>query len=146
MRDFLARSIPKDRGFIIEDKGIAVTVNYRNARPEDAHEGLAAFDAFVNQQPTLQLLHGKMVHEAIPRGIGGKGEAIDFFIRDTGASGSDTIYFGDDVTDEDAFRALVRHQAVGVLVGAERPSFAQYRVDGPEQVANVLEELVTGIA
>ncbi len=146
VRDFLARSIPKDRGFIIEDKRIAVTINYRNALPEDAREALAAFDAFVNQQPTLQLLHGKMVHEAVPRGIGGKGEAIEFFIRDTGASGPDTIYFGDDVTDEDAFRALVRHQGFGVLVGAERPSFAQCRVDGPEQVAGVLEELVSGIA
>jgi hypothetical protein len=32
-----------------------------------------------------------------------------------------------------------------VLVGAERRSFAQYRVDGPEQVADILEEIVSKI-
>jgi len=143
VREFLARSIPKDRGFIIEDKGVALTINYRNAQPDEAGQALAAFDAFVNQRPTLQLLHGKMIHEAIPRGIGGKGEAIEFFIRETGAAGQHTTYFGDDVTDEDAFRALMRHRGIGVLVGSERRSFAQYRVDGTEQVADVLEEIVS---
>jgi trehalose-phosphatase len=143
VRKFLARAIPKDRGFIIEDKRVALTINYRNAKPEDAREAVAGFDDFVNQHPTLQVLQGKMVHEAIPRGIGGKGEAIEFFIRDTGAAGNNTTYFGDDVTDEDAFRVLLKLQGIGVLVGAERPSFARYRVDGPEQVADVLEEIVS---
>jgi trehalose-phosphatase len=145
VREFLARKIPKDRGFIIEDKRVALTINYRNATPDDAREALAAFDAFVNARPTLQLLHGKMIHEAIPRGIGGKGEALEFFIGETGAAGQRTTYFGDDVTDEDAFRALIRHQGIGVLVGPERRSFAQYRVDGPEQAADVLEEIVSKV-
>jgi trehalose 6-phosphate phosphatase len=146
VREFLAHSVPKDRGFIIEDKHVALTINYRNAQADDAREAVAAFDHFVNQRPTLQLLHGKMVHEAIPRGIGGKGAAIEFFLRDTGAPGSRTIYFGDDLTDEDAFRALLSHGGIGVLVGAERQSFAQYRVDGPTEVADVLEDLVAALA
>jgi len=37
----------------------------------------------------------------------------------------------------------MRHRGIGVLVGSERRSFAQYRVDGPEQVADVLEEIVS---
>ena len=97
------------------------------------------------QRPTLQLLHGKMIHEAIPRGIGGKGEALEFFMRDASVAGPHTIYFGDDLTDEDAFRALVPHRGIGVLVGAERQSFAQYRVDSPADVADVLEELISRI-
>ena len=145
VREFLARSIPKDRGFIVEDKGIALTINYRNAQPDDARDTLAAFDDFVSRRQTLQLLHGKMIHEAIPRGIGGKGAAVEFFIRDTGAAGPNTIYFGDDLTDEDAFRALLPHDGIGVLVGAERPTFAQYRVEGPAAVADVLEDLVLKI-
>jgi trehalose-phosphatase len=145
VRDFIARSIPKDRGFIVEDKRVALTVNYRNATPDDAREALAAFDDFVNQRPTLQLLHGKMIHEAIPRGIGGKGYALEFFMRESGASGPGTSYFGDDTTDEDAFRALVPRGGIGVLVGAERQSFAQYRVDGPTDVADLLEDLVARI-
>lgn len=145
LREFVRQNVSGDRGFIVEDKGVALTLNYRNARPEDAREALAAFDDFVAQRPTLQLLYGKMIHEAIPRGIGGKGEAIEFFMRDAGVPGPQTIYFGDDLTDEDAFRALIPHSGIGVLVGAQRPSFAQYRIDSPTDVADILEELVPRI-
>ncbi len=116
LREFLARTIPRDRGFIIEDKRIALTINYRNATLDDAREALAAFDGFVAQLPTLQLLQGKMVHEAMPRGIGGKGDAIGTFMRDAGVAAAQAVYFGDDATDENAFRALVparRHRRAG---------------------------------
>ncbi len=145
VRDFVARSIPKDRGFIVEDKQVALTLNYRSAEPDDARAALAAFDDFVNERPTLQVLHGKMIHEAIPRGIGGKGAALEFFMRDACVSGPSTTYFGDDITDEDAFRALDSHRGIGVLVGPQRPSFAQYRVESPSDVATVLEDLVSQV-
>jgi trehalose-phosphatase len=145
VREFLARSIPKDHGFIIEDKRVALTLNYRNASPEDAREALAAFDDLVNRCPTLQILHGKMIHEAIPRGIGSKGDAIECLLRDAGVPGSNATYFGDDITDEDAFRTVRSHGGIGILVGPPRPSFAQYRVDGPIDVASVLEDLITQV-
>ena len=145
VREFLAQSIPKARGFIVEDKRVALTLNYRNARPEDAREALAAFDDFVNRRPTLQVLHGKMIHEAIPHGIGGKGAAFEFFMQDAGVTGPNTTYFGDDITDEDAFRALSSHRGIGVLVGPQRPSFAQYCLDGPADVAELLEDLMTQV-
>jgi hypothetical protein len=72
-----------------------------------------------------------MVHEAMPRGIGGKGDAIGTFMRDAGVAAAQAVYFGDDATDENAFRALVPQGGIGVLVGTERESFAQYRVEGP---------------
>ncbi len=142
LRKFLSRTIPSGRGLIVEDKRVAITLNYRNALPDDAREALAAFDDFVAQLPTLQLLHGKMVHEAIPRGTSGKGDALNFLLREVGVAGPQAVYFGDDSTDENAFQALVPQGGIGVLVGAERPSFAQYRVDAPSNVADVLEDLV----
>ena len=141
VRDFLAKSIPKDRGFIVEDKRITMTINYRNAKPDDARPVLEAFDNFVSNRPTLQVLHGKMVHEAIPRGIGGKDAAIEFFMRDTGIAAPSVIYIGDDTTDEDAFRMLAPKGGITVMVGAARPSFAQYRVDTPSVVADLLVDL-----
>ncbi len=142
VREFVAREIPSDRGFIIEDKGFALTVNYRNVHPQDAAAALAGFDDFVNQRPMLRLLHGKMIHEAIPRGLGGKDAALEFLMREAGVAGPLTTYFGDDITDEDAFRALSPQGGIGVLVGAERPSFARYRVEEPAEVAGLLEQLV----
>jgi trehalose-phosphatase len=141
LREFVAHTIPRNRGFIIEDKRIALTVNYRNAQPDDARDALAAFDGFVAQLPTLQLLQGKMVHEAIPRGIGGKGDALEVLMQSAGVPASQTIYFGDDITDEDGFRAVVPQGGIGVLVGAERKSFAEYRVASPSDVAHLLEDL-----
>jgi trehalose 6-phosphate phosphatase len=146
VRDFLADEIPRDRGFIIEDKRVALTLNYRNAQPEDARAALALFDDFVQVLPTLQLLQGKMVHEAVPRGIGGKGEAIEALMRDAGVAAAQAAYFGDDTTDEDAFHALVPQGGIGVLVGVERASFAQYRLDSPSQVADVLVDLAAAVA
>ena len=141
VREFLAENIRRP-GFIIEDKGFTLALNYRNAHSDDAREALAAFDEFVNRRPTLQVLHGKMVHEAIPRDIGGKGAAVEFFMREAGIDGVATTYLGDDLTDEDAFRALAQHRGVGVLVGEARHSFAPYRIEGPSEVAALLEELV----
>jgi trehalose 6-phosphate phosphatase len=143
LRDFLARTIPANRGFIVEDKRVALTLNYRNAEPDDAREALAAFDDFVAQRPTLQLLRGKMIHEAIPSGVGGKGDALEVLIRTARTEASRAVYFGDDTTDENAFRVLVPQGGIGVLVGAPRKSFAQYRVDHPTDVADILEELVS---
>jgi trehalose-phosphatase len=145
LREFVARNIPRDRGFIIEDKHVSLTLNYSNARPDDACAALAAFDHFVEALPTLQLLQGKMVHEAIPAGIGGKGDALEALMQIAKVSASQTAYFGDDSTDENAFRTLVPRGGIGVLVGAERASFAQYRVESPSQVADVLADLATAV-
>lgn len=145
VREFIARSIPKDQGFIVEDKGVAMTINYRNAKPDDARPVLQAFDNFVSERPTLQVLRGKMIHEAIPRGIGGKGAAIEFFMRDTGIDPPNTIYIGDDTTDEDAFRTLAPKGGITVMVGAARPSFAEYRIDTPSNVADLLATLASAI-
>ena len=144
VREFLAQHIRRP-GFIIEDKGFALTLNYRNASLDDAREALLAFDQFVAGRPTLEVLHGKMIHEAIPRGIGGKGAAVEFFMREAGVNGPAIAYLGDDLTDEDAFHTLARHQGVPVLVGAARQSFAQYHVDGPADVVDILEQLVAVI-
>ena len=145
VREFLAKSIPKDRGFFVEDKVLTMTINYRNANPDDARPVLEAFDNFVRKRPTLQVLHGKMVHEALPRGIGGKGAAIEFFMHDTGIDAPSTIYIGDDTTDEDAFRMLAPKGGITVMVGAARASHAEYRVDTPSVVADLLVDLAAAI-
>ena len=51
------------------------------------------------------------------------------------------IYVGDDVTDEDAFRAL-EGEGFGILVAqAERPTGATYRLDDPEAVERFLNRV-----
>jgi trehalose 6-phosphate phosphatase len=55
------------------------------------------------------------------------------------------VFLGDDVTDEDGFRAVTALKGAGVLIGAERPTAATWRLDGVAQVrawlTNALKEL-----
>ncbi|MDT5387823.1 MAG: trehalose 6-phosphate phosphatase, partial [Mycobacterium sp.] len=54
--------------------------------------------------------------------------------------GTAVVFFGDDVTDEKAFRRM-RDSDVGVKVG-HGDTLAAYRVDAPEDVAAALAYLL----
>ncbi len=143
LRDFLAREVPGGRGFVVEDKRLALALHYRCAAPAEARPMLTRIEEFVAREtPRLKLLKGKMVYEMLPRAAAGKGGAVKWFIEQMGEPRPQVAYFGDDTTDEDAFFALrCNKTAATVLVGPERPSFARYRVDAPSAVADILAEL-----
>jgi trehalose-phosphatase len=146
LRDYIARSIAQRRGFIVEDKGLSLTLNYRNADPDEARAVIAGFERFVAERvPSFRVMEGKMIREALPRCADGKGAAIKFFMEDTGVPASRAVYIGDDVTDEDAFAALRKSGGITVRVGPERPTLAQYRLETPAEVAGLLEEIAAGI-
>ncbi len=63
-----------------------------------------------------------------------KGTALDTIRHQVGASA--VVFFGDDLTDEDAFRSLSGPD-VGVKVG-DGSTLAEFRVPGPETVSQVL--------
>ena len=67
-----------------------------------------------------------------------KGEAIDILRDQHGAS--TVVFFGDDVTDEKAFRRLTDGD-IGVKVGPGDTG-AAYRVDSPDDVAAALQYLL----
>jgi trehalose 6-phosphate phosphatase len=86
----------------------------------------------------LTVREGKNVLEFSVRSTT-KGEAVEHLRRYTGANA--VFYAGDDVTDEDAFAALMPHD-VGVKSGSG-PTEAAFRVSGPEEIAAVLSTLAT---
>ncbi len=55
-----------------------------------------------------------------------KGEAVKAFMREAPFAGSRPIFLGDDLTDEDGFRAARDLDGFGVIVGARRPTSAAY--------------------
>ena len=67
-----------------------------------------------------------------------KGEAIDI-LRDQ-HDATAVVFFGDDVTDEKAFRRL-RDADIGVKVGSGE-TLARYRIGSPEDVATALRQLL----
>ncbi|WP_425562225.1 bifunctional alpha,alpha-trehalose-phosphate synthase (UDP-forming)/trehalose-phosphatase [Leifsonia kafniensis] len=83
--------------------------------------------------PTLTVREGKNVLEFSVRSRT-KGDALEQLRAHTGADR--VMYAGDDVTDEDAF-AVLRSDDLGLKIGPGA-SLAGYRVQGPDEVAQVL--------
>jgi trehalose-phosphatase len=140
IRAWLGSNVSKNAGFVIEDKVLSIALHYRKADAAVARKVDRAFEKFIRlETPALKAGHGKMVIEAMPR-IAGKGDAV---LRLVGRTGERflPVYFGDDLSDEDAFAAL-RERGITVLVGEAHPSAARYRVDNPADVAAVLDSIV----
>jgi alpha,alpha-trehalase len=139
VRAWLGRNVPKDAGFLVEDKTVSIALHFRKADPQHAAPLCAGLQEFVaHEAPRLEVMTGKMVVEAVPRGAG-KGKAVEFVRREIGSRFT-PVYFGDDVTDEDAF-AVVNRDGVTILVGDRCRTLAQYRVDGPGDVVTALSKL-----
>jgi trehalose 6-phosphate phosphatase len=123
-------------GVAVETKPASVALHVRNADPADADAALDEARAAA-QSWDAQLTEGKAVIEFAVISTD-KGEAVDILRGEYSASA--VVFFGDDVTDEKAFRRL-RKGDVGVKVGPGE-TLAEYRVESPEDVALALAHLL----
>lgn len=127
-------------GVLIEPKRFAVSVHFRLAREEDLERIERAVDEVVTAHRGLRKGHGKKVFELRPDLDWDKGRALLWVL---GAlrldhDGVVPLFVGDDVTDEDAFRAI-RGRGIGILVAEEpRPTDAEYSLRDPGEVRDFL--------
>lgn len=124
-------------GVTVETKPASVALHVRNASTADGEAALAAaWDAASDWD--AHATTGKAVLEFAVISTD-KGEALDI-LRAEHRAGA-VVFFGDDVTDEKAFRRL-GDADVGVKVGPGDTA-AAYRVDAPEGVAAALAHLLS---
>jgi len=127
------------------DKGASVAVHTRRL-PQEQHERVFA-RADVLAVPWIaeghvRRLEGNAVVEYLPNISGHKGEATNWITASVELKFSRrawVAYIGDDITDEDAFRAI--ECGIGVLVGL-RPTSATYKLNGIIDVDRFLRWLV----
>jgi trehalose 6-phosphate phosphatase len=86
---------------------------------------------------------GKQVFEIRPAVGWDKGSAVERFAAELPADWR-TVYLGDDVTDDDAFRAA-RPDGFGVVVGSREAADAAYRLPTQGEVASFLDWLVDAV-
>jgi trehalose 6-phosphate phosphatase len=123
-------------GVTVEPKLASVALHVRNASAADGADALDAARAAARSWDA-EVTAGKAVLEFAVISTD-KGEAIDI-IRDRYAATA-VVFFGDDVTDEKAFRRM-RDGDVGVKVGPG-DTLARYRVESPEDVEEALGHLL----
>ena len=140
----LVRGVVGDRpGWLVERKETSLAVHHRLAPAEDVAALLpqveASFDAYRGAPPGFTVVPGKAVRELRPDGVD-KGRALSLLAGR--APGLQPLAIGDDVTDEDAFRAATGLGGDGILVAEEdRPTAAGYRLADPAAVVRFLHVL-----
>ncbi len=130
-------------GVIVEPKIFSLAVHYRLVADDDLQIVAQAVDEVAAQHPQLRKSFGKKVTELRPDVDWDKGKAIDTILNSVGLEGPDvvSVFLGDDVTDNDAFRT-VRHAGVPILVAeTDRPTLACYRLKDCDEVEAFLTAL-----
>lgn len=116
-------------GALVQPKRYAVTVHTREVEPGDKPIIHDIVRAVLGQEPELRYMAGKEVHELRPAFDWDKGKAIRHLLDTEGMSAHYPVFIGDDVTDEDGFRA-VKDIGLGIRV-AEEPASTAAQVTFP---------------
>lgn len=119
---------------LVENKGVTGTVHYRLA--PDPARAIALLEPLARaaaERHALRLTTGRMIFEIRPPLAVNKGTAIRELAHDLGLRG--VVFFGDDVTDVDAFRALRELREAGEL------ATLRVGVLGPDTSSSVLAEI-----
>ncbi len=123
-------------GLLVERKPQSVALHYRNA-PALGDQALALAEA-IAVRTGLVLQRGDMVAELRTPGSN-KGDALTAFMAEAPFRGARPVMVGDDFTDEAGFVAARALGGFGVLVGPQRRTDAQYRLEDVPAVMAWLE-------
>ncbi len=126
VRDAVAafEGFARDRpGLLVEDKAVSAGLHYRGA-PAEAASALALAERLADETG-LTLQAGHLVVELKTPGTD-KGTALKAFMQEAPFAGALPVMLGDDLTDEDGFRAAADLGGFGVLVGPPRDTAARY--------------------
>lgn len=140
MEHVLEGVVKANPGMLLEIKGAALALHYRNA-PDRAVAAREATEKLVAQYPDAYVLQpGKMVYEIKPKDVD-KGRAVIAFLDEPPFAGRRPVFIGDDLTDEKGFAVVNERNGVSIKVGGG-DTLATMRVDS---VGELLEWL-QGIA
>ncbi|MCK9432196.1 MAG: trehalose-phosphatase [Candidatus Omnitrophica bacterium] len=140
MKRHFKKNLSGIKGIFIEDKGFSLALHFRLVSPGKVplvksvfREGTSAYLA----AGRIRTGAGKKVLEVKPPESRDKGRMVLSILKKAGASGVLPVYLGDDLTDEDAFKAL-KGRGFTVFVGRNRRSSAGYYLKDVKEVHDFL--------
>ena len=137
----------KIEGVLIDDKDFTLSIHYRLVDEKD----MPYLENLLNKitepylvKEKIKIGLGKKVFEIRPPVEWDKGKVVFWLLTEQQfASGNNKIfpiYVGDDLTDEDAFKALEKY-GITILVGKPKVSHAQYYLNNTDEVQQFLKEI-----
>jgi trehalose 6-phosphate phosphatase len=127
-------------GAFVEEKGITVSVHYRNVSPEIG-ERCEEFVKREGERLGLRVTAGRGVVEARPPIRADKGTATRRVVEEY--QPEKALFIGDDTTDLDAFRELEKLREEGVL--AETLRVGVESDEGPSDIVSEADLVVDGV-
>jgi trehalose 6-phosphate phosphatase len=129
----------KFSGILVENKGLTLSIHYRLAKKDCVPELKKIVSATIYPfKRSYELREGKKVLEIRPKTKRNKGWAVNEIIHRYNSKrklDSVYLYFGDDLTDEDAFKLINSKRGYSVLVGKKKNSSkAHYYLKEPKDV------------
>jgi len=142
----LKKSLQTIEGAFVENKGLTLTVHYRQVRDQKKEGEVGhVFEKSVGVARMLGRIKtttGKKVYEIRPPVSWDKGKAVKMMLKDYGKGAVLPLYIGDDLTDEDAFAVLQEGQGISIYVGGDNPSSnARYYLESTAEVEEFLIRL-----
>jgi alpha,alpha-trehalase len=139
----LEEALASVEGVQLERKRYAVAVHYRRAPEAAAHDARRITERVQRSCVGTRIGEGRKVLELRPAIDWDKGTALGWLLEALGlaASGSFPIYIGDDVTDEDAFRAVGKNGLAVVVRGRQGKTRASFALEDPAAVREFLARL-----
>ncbi|POR49058.1 trehalose 6-phosphatase [Paraburkholderia eburnea] len=127
MEQVLAEVVRTHAGMLLEIKGAALALHYRNA-PEHENTARAATEKLAAEFADAYVLQpGKMVYEIKPKDVD-KGRALRAFLNEPPFAGRTPVFAGDDLTDEKGFAVVNEMGGLSIKVGGGE-TIARTRVE-----------------
>lgn len=128
-------------GCWMEDKGLTVTVHYREVAEVEIPRISGIVQSHLSQWPEFIVRGGKAVFEIRPRVDWNKSHAVQWISQHAFPDSKEplVIFCGDDLTDQDVFQKMT--DALTIQVGDCHTTSAQYCVESPDELWNSLRLL-----
>ncbi|MDR5751148.1 MULTISPECIES: trehalose-phosphatase [unclassified Caballeronia] len=117
MEHVLEDVVGRNPGMLLEIKGAALALHYRNAPDREAAARTATERLVAQYADAYVLQPGKMVYEIKPKDVD-KGRAVRAFMNEPPFTGRKPVFVGDDLTDEKGFAVVNELGGLSIKVGA----------------------------
>ena len=141
----LVEALKDIKGVVLEDKGVILALHYRKVDKNKQKRVIRIFQKILKPYLKTKLVksgRGKKVLEVKPNIFFSKADSLRFFHKQFKKTKADlTMFFGDDLTDEDVFKILKKPDLT-VRIGRKKSSRARYYLSTPKQLSQSLRYIL----